>query len=195
MTHEVRATGFELNMAGWCAEKSEGVVECITRSLELLKSIEGTEPTQAHLRLALGYATKLYAFSMGAEWEVGHPGLVIERGMSGMKELAIAYGALPQAVQGGSREADELYTSIEAFLAGPASPGRTQLHELLRTQRHRPNKHLTRFSELLEQVTQGELTWSEFVDAATSEIAAVRRADADQVTSPTPQVDPSGSRR
>ena len=73
---------------------------------------------------------------------------------------------------------------IEALLAGPASPNRTQLHELLRAQRGRAHvhQHLVGLGDLLEQVTQGEVTWAAFVDAAKRELARVRvrRADVDQ---------------
>lgn len=172
--HEVRATGFELNMAGWCAEKSEGAVASIVRSLSLLKNIDGTESAQAQLRLALGYATKLYAFGMGAEWCMDDPALVLEHGV---EALTVAYGGLAETAQDRSRENDRLYAAIEALLAGPASPNRTQLHELLRTERYRQNARLVRFAELLEQVTQGELTWTEFVGAANAEVAAARAAD------------------
>ncbi|MBL8951103.1 MAG: hypothetical protein JNK82_10020 [Myxococcaceae bacterium] len=154
------------------------MIEFIARSLELLKKIEGTEQAQGQLHVALGYATKLYAFGTGGEWKSDDSGLVIERGMAGLEELDIAYGVLPETARRDWRSASELYSAIEELLAGPASPGRAQLHELLRTHRRRDVlKHLTRFGELLEQVTQGELMWPEFVDAATREIAAARRAE------------------
>lgn len=161
-------------MAGWCAEKSEGVVECITRSLAILTSIEGTEPAQAQLRLALSYATKLYAFGMGAEWRLEHPSLVVERGFG---PLAVAYGATIDVIDE-RRSLNELFAAIESLLAGPPSPNRTHLHELLRNHRNKQTtQRLARFGELLEQVTQGELAWPDFVEAARADIAAARSAE------------------
>lgn len=182
-SYEIRATGSEFNMADWCAEKCEETLKGIARTLELLKTIEDTEKAQQELRTVLHHATKLYAFSCGGHWEFEHGQLVFDRGLQGVELLDKAYGEISETrSERRHREAQETFTRLEELLAGSGSPNRTQLHELLRAQRD-PDllKRLTRFREMLEQVTQGELSWSDFVGPARQELAA-RRCEADQPT-------------
>jgi hypothetical protein len=94
--HEISATGFDLNMAGWVSEKGEMVVHDVAKAIDELRapsvvSLRDTASILWRLHGALNGGTKLWAFGAGAEWTVDDPGIVWHGGMRGFVQLKRHY--------------------------------------------------------------------------------------------------------
>ncbi len=96
MSHEIRADGFENNMAGWTSEKAGNVVESIAAVLDELAvmspaPLKSTVKIRRRLREMLWDATKLWSFGIGAEWTIHDADMVLKGGTRGFKKLEKQY--------------------------------------------------------------------------------------------------------
>jgi hypothetical protein len=181
--HEIRATGYEGDMAGWCVGKSRYALDCAARIIDHLRSSqslpkETTEIVLGELYSLVHDQSKLLAFATGRlrEWSIEDARLVHTLGFAGYEQVAKKYGVIPETTpERYARQAAELRERVESLLMGGPSPNRTDLHVLLRAYRDNPQPAVAslghRLEELLEPVTQGKLDWEQFVLLARAELA------------------------
>lgn len=177
---EIHSSNFKHNMAAWCEEKSEYVIIGLARIVDLVKSQKDLPPEfqeelQSFLSPILWDVTKIFAFSCGAEWSTADSGLIFDNGYAGYEELAVKYGLLDETSESKrmreislkKRELSLFLNKFFELLEGDKSPNRTLIHELLASCKI---KHvmITQLSNLIEQVTMGELTWEKFIPSAKS---------------------------
>src|SRR3990167_5844330 len=100
---EIKHSGFHHDMAAWCIEKSKGIVEniALTKSFldHLAEDPKAMEEARDHLRSALHDATKLFAFSTGAEWDTKDPDCVWNGYTNGFEQLCVRYGQLGETTK------------------------------------------------------------------------------------------------
>jgi hypothetical protein len=168
---EIHSSIFKHNMATWCEEKSENVIIGLARIVDLIKSqkdlpSEFQEDLDSFLSPILWDATKIFAFSCGAEWSTEDRGLIFDNGYAGYEELAVKYGLLDETSESKKkREVSLFLNKFYELLEGEKSLNRTLIHELLASCKI---KHImiTQLSNLIEQVTMGELSWEKFILSA-----------------------------
>jgi|GEM_PF-2476904 hypothetical protein len=160
---EIRSSVFPHDMSRWCSEKMSSVVLALARIAEVgsdqtVASEATSQAIRDELCSALYDATKMLAFSCGAQWEPSDRDMILENGVLGYQELQARYG----------QRAFSLVDFINRFrelLAGERSPNRTLMHDLLsRASFEEPL--LRTLEDELDRVTMGEADWEEFVPRA-----------------------------
>jgi len=154
-------------MSAWCTEKSSNIAQDISRLIDMVeKDNHLPKDTKEYMKLLLDGcawdASKLMAFSTGAKWNVNDGRSIQQEGYEGYQEVAVKYGILDQTDH--QKEICRIATfvdELEFLRKGDYSPNRTMIHELLSrtTLRH---KFIDEVSDLIEQVTMGELEWPLF---------------------------------
>ncbi len=96
--HKITATGHQLDMTGWCVEKTLHVVEHLAELAESVPKMNISDDMKSsamgHVRLALVDGTKLLSFATGATWDVNDSPEVVRDGAAGAERLARRYGAI-----------------------------------------------------------------------------------------------------
>lgn len=165
---EIRSSAFPYNMSGWCTEKSDCVVSHLARFVDELRQNDTLTESQKddlcfHLYAALHDATKMMAFSCGANWSAGSPDLVIQEGYAGYEKVAVKYGLLEEtSLSKQAKRRRTFLSELDSLLNGPRYPGRTLIHEKLASCGER-GPIIEHLSQLAEGVTMGETDWDEFV--------------------------------
>ncbi len=84
-------------MAGWCNEKAEHSLASISRALDEARTLvnrDGIEKESLlmNFSFAIWDASKLLAFSCGAEWSTSDPEIIFEQGYAGFEKVLVRYG-------------------------------------------------------------------------------------------------------
>lgn len=172
--HEVTSSRYPWNMAGWCSEKSGNVVRDLARLVDYFKRLERPEQDSdvvvemAHSRLhtAVWDATKMFAFSCGAEWSGEDQRAVMERGERGYIELSIKYGQMTETATSFAEIDDDialkgLIEELEKLLHSELRSTRTLIHDVLRKSLSR-REEIEEIRQLTDKVSMGELSWNDY---------------------------------
>ena len=165
---EIRSSDFQHNMAPWCIEKASGVVRELASIAELVNnqqtiSEELRGEMMSSLYPALWDATKMLAFSCGAEWNTSDIETLLKGREAAFEELQVKYGLLRETrAQKEVRDVKEFISSCQELLCGDKSPNRTLMHGLISCTRINDPLVQT-LGDRLEQVTMGVVEWPVFV--------------------------------
>jgi hypothetical protein len=117
--------------------------------------------------------TKIYSSANGAHWDADDRDLILNYLYEGLEELQVKYGILNKTKKQEKQESYENFiTRLKELLNGERSPNRTFLHELFNSNRTVidintiQGRMLIRIENELEDVTQGDLSWEDFVGKA-----------------------------
>lgn len=176
---EIRSSNYPYDFSSWCIEKSNNVVKNLAYIVEYIKNNEYYSSTnnkdslQYYLSDACHDATKLLAFSCGQELSSEDYGLIFQKGMAGYEEVANKFNILhdteaKRRIRIITRQKDIL-NQILKCLEGSRSQNRTLIHDLL-LQIKTKNPIFTEICYLTEMVTNGEISWQEYVGHAKQKI-------------------------
>ncbi len=166
-------------MAAWCHEKAEHSLASIARALDEARSLVVRDGVEKEILLmnfsfAIWDASKLLAFSCGADWNPSDPEIIFEQGYAGFEKVLVRYGLLDETSEDKQRKLRENFIhQLEILLDGDRTPNRTLLHELIAKKDLRHPK-LDRLSDMLEKVTMGEMAWAVFVENGRAYVKELR---------------------
>jgi hypothetical protein len=168
--------------SGWMAEKSSNAADHVSNALDIIlqsQTLDGAtkELVENLLSGALYDISKLMASSVGCNWTAADAHDMQDNGQEGFKRVASNYGIsctfngmvgeVPPEIR-----LESFADSLSRLLAGPRSPNRTFVHELLnRTTLDHPIVEQT--ARLIELVTNGQMQWPEFCTILDSSIHAL----------------------
>ena len=178
-TVEIKSSACPHDMSAWCAEKMSSVVLSLAHIAEVVGAETITDSSQIimnELSLALNDATKMLAFSCGAEWETTDRNIIINKGLLGYEELQVKYGLIRESA-GQERifEPARFISECRHLLAGKCGLNRTLMHELLNRVRFKKSPLLSALEEELETVTMGKIKWEAFVPCALDILAQIEK--------------------
>lgn len=185
MTHEIRSSQFPHNMAAWCNEKAEHSLASIARALDEARSLvvrDGIEKDFLFMNFSFSIwdASKLLAFSCGAEWNPSDADIIFEQGYAGFEKVLVRYGLLNETSEDKRRKLRENFIhQLEILLDGDRTPNRTLLHELI-AKNDLKHPKIDKLSDMLEKVTMGEVTWDVFVEDGRAYINEIRKELSDK---------------
>lgn len=165
---EVRSPGFDYNMAAWCREKSHHIVMELAYLVDYLKDSEqipdaNRDETLSQISGVMYDATKLLSLMYGVQWSGAESDRIMGEGFAGYEHVAIQYGIIHGTSRTRrSKNVSEFIARFSEYLDGPRAPNRTYLHEVLLNYDIR-SPLVEQLELLLEQVTNGELDWDDFV--------------------------------
>ncbi len=167
--YEIKCSQSEFNMAAWCTEKSEYALAALARNVDSIKANPQLDQSfrdsmLSNLWYGISYTTKLLAFGCGVQWDANDPDVVFENGYHGFETLMVRYGLLAETAQGRKQKTiDHFLLKLESLLAGPRTPNRTFLHELLESG-YIEHRIVQQIRSQLELVTMGQMQWQTFVE-------------------------------
>lgn len=170
MKYEVRATPFEYDMSAWCCEKAENTVRSLVLTVKQVKALDIDEVVKQallnNLQYAIYNASKILAFSAGADWENSDPQCLFDEGNIGLEKVLLRYDLLSKSkLRPTILEKPELIRRITNLLLEPKESARTSLHELFSSISN-SSPMLEKLKDELERVTFGEATWDTFLKKA-----------------------------
>lgn len=164
--YEIMSSQEPYDMAHWCEEKSTNVTKNLSHLIDSI-NLNVNLPKDEKERLldyiynALWDATKLLAFSTGANWHTDDRDIIFNNGYEGYEEIAVRYGILESTKKAEiNNSLDSIVNELRTLLDGQRS-NRTIIHELL-DKSPLKNPMIDSVKTYTESVSLGELSWSEY---------------------------------
>lgn len=175
---EIKSTNYPHDMSSWCTEKMATVVDELSRIANIVNnklSENVKEEIMLSLYPAIYDATKMLAFSCGAEWNAKDRKIILEGGEFAFEKLMLKYGIKNEVPEGkGIFEIKTFIEKCEKLLTGNKSPNRTLMHDLFRNLRVPKDPLIKKLEDVLEEVTMGEKEWEEFVPIGLSLLSQLK---------------------